>query len=184
MVYVVRQAVFGLDEYARNWMHAQRGAGVCPGARRTTYAFSRLVVPRQTPTEIPFPSLSFPLVLIHFCICRLHAATVIEAVKFATTYTHHGIATAFPMGSGHGPLNHMHPLLPRVLHRQVQQDVALWRIFDLSHVGRPTRNDPYPLVRMLICSNADVWKQYVQHEFVKQLGIGTLSRERFIHFLK
>lgn len=29
-----------------------------------------------------------------------------------------------------------------------------------------------------------VWKQYVQHDFVKQLGQGTLSRERFIHFLK
>ena len=37
---------------------------------------------------------------------------------------------------------------------------------------------------MLIRSNADVWKQYVQHDFVKQLGQGTLSRERFIHFLK
>jgi hydroxymethylpyrimidine/phosphomethylpyrimidine kinase len=39
-------------------------------------------------------------------------------------------------------------------------------------------------VRRLICSNEDVWKQYVQHDFVKQLGQGTLSRERFIHFLK
>jgi hydroxymethylpyrimidine/phosphomethylpyrimidine kinase len=37
---------------------------------------------------------------------------------------------------------------------------------------------------MLIRSNADVWKQYVQHDFVQQLGQGTLSRERFIHFLK
>jgi hydroxymethylpyrimidine/phosphomethylpyrimidine kinase / thiaminase len=39
-------------------------------------------------------------------------------------------------------------------------------------------------VRTLIRSNADVWKQYVQHDFVKQLGQGTLSRERFIHFFK
>src|SRR6267154_3672889 len=45
----------------------------------------------------------------HFCACH---ATVVEAVNFAAMYTHHGIATAFPMGSGHGPLNHMHPLLP------------------------------------------------------------------------
>ena len=37
---------------------------------------------------------------------------------------------------------------------------------------------------MLIRSNVGVWKQYVQHDFVKQLGQGTLSRERFIHFLK
>ncbi|KAI0296853.1 hypothetical protein BC826DRAFT_1003347 [Russula brevipes] len=88
-----------------------------------------------------------------------------EAVKFATLYTHYGIATAFPVGSGHGPLNHMHPLLSRVL-------------------PRATPGDPYPLVRTLIRSNADVWKQYVQHDFVRELGKGTLSRERFIHFLK
>ena len=39
-------------------------------------------------------------------------------------------------------------------------------------------------MRTLIRSNVSVWKQYVQHDFVKQLGQGTLSRERFIHFLK
>jgi len=39
-------------------------------------------------------------------------------------------------------------------------------------------------VRTLICSNAEVWKQYVRHDFVRQLGEGTLSRERFIHFIK
>ncbi|KAH8995894.1 hypothetical protein EDB86DRAFT_2921246 [Lactarius hatsudake] len=82
-----------------------------------------------------------------------------EAVKFATMYTHHGIAAAFPIGSGHGPLNHMHPLFSRPL-------------------NRPTPSDPYPLVRTLIRSNADVWKQYVRHDF------GTLSRERFLHFIK
>ena len=50
---------------------------------------------------------------------HMSRASVIEAVNLATMYTHHGIATAFPMGSGHGhgPLNHMHPLLPRVLPR-------------------------------------------------------------------
>jgi hypothetical protein len=30
----------------------------------------------------------------------------------------------------------------------------------------------------------NVWKQYVEHDFFKQLGKGTLSRESFIHFLK
>jgi hydroxymethylpyrimidine/phosphomethylpyrimidine kinase len=39
-------------------------------------------------------------------------------------------------------------------------------------------------VRTLIRSNLDVWKQFVEHDFVKQLGQGTLSRERFVHFLK
>ncbi|KAH9041748.1 hypothetical protein EDB85DRAFT_1920222 [Lactarius pseudohatsudake] len=90
---------------------------------------------------------------------------LVEAVKFATMYTHHGIATAFPIGSGHGPLNHMHALFSRPL-------------------NRPTPSDPYPLVRTLIRSNADVWKQYVRHDFVRQLGEGTLSRERFLHFIK
>jgi hypothetical protein len=37
---------------------------------------------------------------------------------------------------------------------------------------------------MLISSNADVWRQYVRHDFVRQLGEGTLSRERFLHFIK
>ena len=39
-------------------------------------------------------------------------------------------------------------------------------------------------MRTLIQSNLDVWKEYVEHDFVKQLGQGTLSRERFVHFLK
>jgi thiaminase len=30
----------------------------------------------------------------------------------------------------------------------------------------------------------NVWKQYVEHDFVRQLGNGTLSQECFIHFLK
>jgi hypothetical protein len=30
----------------------------------------------------------------------------------------------------------------------------------------------------------NVWQQYVEHDFVRQLGKGTLSQERFIHFLK
>jgi hydroxymethylpyrimidine/phosphomethylpyrimidine kinase len=58
---------------------------------------------------------SFSLFLF---LCMSHA-TVIEAVRLATMYTYHGIATAFPMGSGHGPLNHMHSLLPRMLQRLV-----------------------------------------------------------------
>ena len=37
---------------------------------------------------------------------------------------------------------------------------------------------------MLIRSNVDVWEEYVRHDFVEQLGRGTLSRESFIHFLK
>jgi hydroxymethylpyrimidine/phosphomethylpyrimidine kinase len=39
-------------------------------------------------------------------------------------------------------------------------------------------------VRQLIGSAKDVWKAYVTHEFVQQLGRGTLRRECFVHFLK
>ncbi|KAI0062018.1 hypothetical protein BV25DRAFT_1804558 [Artomyces pyxidatus] len=97
--------------------------------------------------------------------------TIADAVKFAAAYTHQGIATAVPMGQGHGPLNHMHPVLPRSVLKQVPPSVR-WR------------HNPHPFVRMLIQTNADVWKQYVQHDFVRQLGQGTLSRESFVHFIK
>jgi hydroxymethylpyrimidine/phosphomethylpyrimidine kinase / thiaminase len=70
---------------------------------------------RKEPRTHFIPWRSALLILI-FCACH---ATVVKAVNFATMYTHHGIATAFPMGNGHGPLNHMHPLLPRVVHRLV-----------------------------------------------------------------
>ena len=101
-------------------------------------------------------------------------------------YTHQGIANAFPIGwgSGHGPLNHMHPLISRTLQRQGSSTLYLgFQLFsNLKH--RPTPSDPYPLVRTLIRSNADIWKQYVRHDFVRQLGEGTLERERFLHFIK
>jgi hydroxymethylpyrimidine/phosphomethylpyrimidine kinase / thiaminase len=121
---------------------------------------------------------------------------VVEAVKFATTYTHYGIATAFPVGHGHGPLNHMHSILPRMVQRRVHMvppsppflpaNAKMSRGFLRRDdvIYRPTPNDPYPLVRMLIRSNADIWKQYVEHDFVRQLGQGTLSRDRFVHFIK
>jgi len=42
---------------------------------------------------------------------------VIDAVDSATWYTHMGIETAEEIGSGHGPLNHLHSttkiLIPR-----------------------------------------------------------------------
>jgi TENA/THI-4/PQQC family len=36
---------------------------------------------------------------------------------------------------------------------------------------------------MLIQGNAADWKAYVEHEFVKQLGMGTLSQKSFTHFI-
>jgi len=88
-----------------------------------------------------------------------------EATRTGTVYTHLAIETAFPIGSGHGPLNHMHPLIIR-------------------SVPQPTESNPHPLTRILIESTQDVWKAYVQHDFVKQLAMGTLPRECFLHFIK
>jgi len=80
-------------------------------------------------------------------------------------YTNLGIQTAFPIGKGHGPLNHLHTICLRV-------------------IPSPTQSDPYPFTKALIQSNAAVWNEYVEHPFVKQLGEGTLRRESFIHFIK
>ena len=38
--------------------------------------------------------------------------TVSDAIKFATAYTHLGIETAFSVGKGSGPLNHLHSFVP------------------------------------------------------------------------
>lgn len=44
-----------------------------------------------------------------------HVLLARESVKQASIYTHQGIATAFLVGHGHGPLNHMHPILRRCI---------------------------------------------------------------------
>jgi hydroxymethylpyrimidine/phosphomethylpyrimidine kinase len=46
-----------------------------------------------------------------------------------------------------------------------------------------TALDPAPLTRWMIDANAQVWKQYVEHDFVVQLGKGTLAKESFKHFI-
>ncbi|KAI0042839.1 hypothetical protein FA95DRAFT_1547085 [Auriscalpium vulgare] len=93
--------------------------------------------------------------------------TVVDAVRTAAAYTHDGIAASFPIAAtqGHGPLNHMHPILRR-------------------SIPRPTESNPHPFVRLLIRKHAGIWKDYVQHDFVRQLGEGTLAKEHFVHFIK
>jgi len=90
---------------------------------------------------------------------------LVEATRLATVYTHLGIETAIPIGQGHGPLNHMHAIVIR-------------------SVPQPTPSVPHPLTRVLIDSCRDIWKGYVEHEFVKQLAQGTLAKECFLHFIK
>ncbi|KZT11149.1 uncharacterized protein LAESUDRAFT_720340 [Laetiporus sulphureus 93-53] len=91
--------------------------------------------------------------------------TIIEATQAATVYTHLGIESAFPLGSGYGPLNHMHAILVR-------------------SVPLPNENIPHPLTRLLIQSTRDIWKAYVEHDFVKELAKGTLPMECFLRFIK
>ncbi|KIK96679.1 hypothetical protein PAXRUDRAFT_825700 [Paxillus rubicundulus Ve08.2h10] len=88
-----------------------------------------------------------------------------EATAQATSFTHLGIETAVPIGKGFGPLNHLHSASRFVLQPR-------------------TPGNPYPLTQKLIRSTARLWKEYVQHDFVVQLGKGTLKRSSFIHFIK
>lgn len=89
---------------------------------------------------------------------------VVSAVERATWYTHHGIASAFPVGKGNGPLNHMH-LLTRL------------------PTPRPTTHSPYPTTKYLIDSNPKLWNEYVEHRFTRMLGAGTLPTENFLRFM-
>ncbi|OCH86195.1 hypothetical protein OBBRIDRAFT_821168 [Obba rivulosa] len=99
-------------------------------------------------------------------VCELgHGNSVVDATRAASRYTHIAIETASPMGSGNGPLNHLHPIISR-------------------SVPLPSRTNPHPLIRTLIFHTNDLWKAYVEHDFVKQLGSGTLARESFLHFIK
>ncbi|KAF8626388.1 hypothetical protein AX15_005036 [Amanita polypyramis BW_CC] len=98
--------------------------------------------------------------------CELaRGADLVEATKNATKYVHHGIATAPSLGKGNGPLNHLHSFQKIVLHK-------------------PTRLNPFPLTTYLIENSAKSWKLYVQHDFVRLLGQGTLDRRSFVHFIK
>nr|XP_031863834.1 phosphomethylpyrimidine kinase [Kwoniella shandongensis]KAA5530906.1 phosphomethylpyrimidine kinase [Kwoniella shandongensis] len=89
----------------------------------------------------------------------------IEVFKRAISYTQSAIASAFSFGHGHGPLNHAHLTARRAL-------------------PPPTKHNPHPFLTHLIQSNLPLWKSYVRHPFVVQLGNGTLPRECFEHYIK
>ncbi|KAF9533682.1 Phosphomethylpyrimidine kinase-domain-containing protein [Crepidotus variabilis] len=89
-----------------------------------------------------------------------------QAVREATLYTNMAIYAASPnLGRGYGPLNHFHNLSSQV-------------------VPRASPTNKYPLTRLLIDSTKQSWKEYVEHEFVVQLGKGTLDKHKFIAFIK
>ncbi|KAG1736929.1 Phosphomethylpyrimidine kinase-domain-containing protein [Suillus paluster] len=98
--------------------------------------------------------------------CQLARGTPLtEAVRLAAAHIHIGIETANPIGSGFGPLNHVHSIAPRL-------------------IAPRTKTNPYPLTSSLIRGSRVIWKEYVQHEFVVLLGKGTLPKEHFLHFIK
>lgn len=97
---------------------------------------------------------------------QLAKGTPLEAsVEKAVLYTNAGIQTAFLIGKGHGPLNHFHNLRD-------------------SFIPRRSANNPYPFTSLLIQSTREIWKEYVEHDFVRQLGKGTLDRACFVHFVR
>ncbi|KAF9023385.1 hypothetical protein BDP27DRAFT_1548622, partial [Rhodocollybia butyracea] len=69
------------------------------------------------------------------------------------------------IGHGHGPLNHFHSM----------QQLLVPRI---------TPTNPYPLSSLFIRKTSRVWKAYIEHDFVKLLGKGTLPKEHFVHFIR
>ncbi|KAG7086378.1 hypothetical protein E1B28_002337 [Marasmius oreades] len=93
------------------------------------------------------------------------AQCLVEAVRTATVYTHRGIEGAPGIGRGNGPLNHLHPL-KRVL------------------IPSKSACNPYPFTRLLIEESATIWKDFVQHKFVKLLGQGILPKQCFTYFIK
>ncbi|KAL1748598.1 Phosphomethylpyrimidine kinase-domain-containing protein [Schizophyllum fasciatum] len=90
---------------------------------------------------------------------------LVEATRLATEYTHFGIQAAYPVGHGHGPLNHLHALRPACI------------------PGRTEANQ-HPFTRLLIQQSSVTWKAYVEHPFVVELGKGSLKKEKFVHFIK
>ncbi|KAG9087407.1 hypothetical protein FRC06_002562, partial [Ceratobasidium sp. 370] len=89
----------------------------------------------------------------------------LDATIQATRYSHEAIATAPKLGKGHGPLNHGHSTIARI-------------------VPQPTPANPYPFTSALINSCTGLWRQYVEHPFVTQIAAGTLPKENFVHYLK
>ncbi|KAF8589696.1 hypothetical protein K439DRAFT_1332026 [Ramaria rubella] len=99
-------------------------------------------------------------------VCELAGGnSVIDATRAATRYTHHGITTAFPLGRGNGPLNHLHGILER-------------------KIMLPNPSNPHPFISAMIHGSYDTWQKYVKHPFVTSLGEGTLQKDNFIHFIK
>ena len=88
-------------------------------------------------------------------------SSIVQAVGDAIDYVQHAIVSAFPIGAGYGPVNHMHNIETR--------EFVPGKFFEyiISH----------PKVSSL-------WHDYTNHPFTQQLGAGTLPMDRFMYFLR
>jgi hydroxymethylpyrimidine/phosphomethylpyrimidine kinase len=94
------------------------------------------------------------------------------AVRSGTIYAFLGILHAFPVGADHFPTRWFRDLCPGTSVCYRDPNVP-------EPICRPHTGNRYPLTRALISSTASVWKGYVEHTFVKELGKGLLRQEMF-----
>ena len=86
-------------------------------------------------------------------------------MQLAGDFVFAAIASAFPLGKGHGPLNHLSSFLPRSL-------------------PSPTSTSPHPFTSYLIAYDPIAWNAYVYHPFPLGLASGTLPLKAFLQFIK
>ncbi|KAJ1932014.1 trifunctional hydroxymethylpyrimidine kinase/phosphomethylpyrimidine kinase/thiaminase, partial [Linderina macrospora] len=84
----------------------------------------------------------------------------LEAVAAGIKYVNQAIQAAYPVGHGHGPVNHAYALTT------------------LS-IPPPTIQTPYPFTAYLKANSNGLWDKYIRHSFVRQAGTGKLTRTAF-----
>ncbi|KAI9506968.1 trifunctional hydroxymethylpyrimidine kinase/phosphomethylpyrimidine kinase/thiaminase [Coemansia spiralis] len=89
----------------------------------------------------------------------------LAAVRQAIRYVNEAIQAAYPIGHGHGPVNHSYAL-------------------QTTLIPRPTLHQPNPFTEYLKSCSHGLWKKYTAHRFVQQAGTGVLDRSVFIYYLK
>jgi len=119
------------------------------------------------------PRLNIPNT--HGTGCTLSAAVtvylgkglpLVEAVEAAIKYVEGGIQHSFPVGSGIGPLNHFHNIIPR-------------------QVPVPTDDHRYPFTSALVSAAGPAWLVFTQsHPFLQGVRDGSLPLSSFQHFLR
>ncbi|KAJ3289169.1 hypothetical protein HDU79_004260 [Rhizoclosmatium sp. JEL0117] len=87
--------------------------------------------------------------------------TVVQAVQEGLLYVTNAISTSLNIGSGHGPLNHVHNItLPQT----------------------PLTKETF--IQTLKSACAKDWDEYINHPFVRGMADGTLPTESFKHYIR